>query len=644
MFERRDYWALVLTLILRLLVPFSLLILSRNLFLIFNQDLFPPFSIQDWFLLNFYGLRFDISALVAFNILFIFFYLFPLPAIYPKLNGFRALFWLFIIINGSLLLFNCIDIIYYRFTLKRSTGDLFSFVLTSPDIIWLVPQFLIDYWYMTLIWLGLVGILAFTYQQIPTVVVNPRKDIRQFLLLIIIWVISAGFIVLGIRGGFQLKPLRPINAVEILGPQFGPVVLNTPFSIMKTFKKETLSDPGYYSPEQLAEHFKPIKNYYRDSNSFKQLNVVLIIMESFSKEYMGPPYGVEGLTPFLDSLAREGLFFQMAFANGKKSMEALPAMISGIPTLMEEPYITSIYSGNQISGLPVLLKRQGYSSLFFHGGSTGTMGFDAYCKLAGFDEYFGREDYPEESDYDGAWGIFDEPFFQYFAQKLEGHREPFFATFFSLSSHHPYPLPPHYKNIFPEGKHPLFKTVSYADYSLKKFFETISKAPWFQRSLFIITADHTAESFDPYFKSSYGNYSIPLLFYCPSDTSLKGSSNKITQQLDILPTVLDYLNYPQDFFSLGESALNPDLLSGFSINYLNQVYQYIEADYALQFNGKKSIGLYNIRSDSSQSENLLTSSPDMVNQLEPKVRMFIQGYNQSLIQNSLTQKNYQNVP
>ena len=297
-------------------------------------------------------------------------------------------------------------------------------------------------------------------------------------------------------------------------------------------------------------------------------NVVIIIMESLSKEFVGY-YNDTGLTPFLDSLSNHSLVFNNAFANGLRSIEALPAITASIPTLSNTPFITSSYSQNNFNSMASLLNKKGYSTSFFHGGTKGTMGFYGYCKKAGFKKYYGLEEYNNNQDYDGSWGIYDEPFFKFFANKLSAETKPFFSTIFSLSAHPPYSLPKKYLNNFKDGKLEIHKLIQYSDFSLKTFFNSIKNEKWFSNTIFVITADHTSpKSADSKYKNRIGRYSIPMLFYAPA-LNIKGVDSTITQQIDIMPTLLDLLNYEDDFFAFGESVFNKD---GWAIHYNNKRY------------------------------------------------------------------------
>jgi len=368
--------------------------------------------------------------------------------------------------------------------------------------------------------------------------------------------------------------------------------------------------------------------------TFKKLNVFVIALESFSKEYIGALNGKsKGYTPFLDSLISESLTFTNAFSNGKTSIEGIPAIVSSIPTWMNEPFITSPYGSNQMNSLANLLKQQGYYSAFFHGGTDGTMGFDAFTNLAGYDDYFGRKEYNNEKDYDGNWGIWDEEFLQYTANTINKKQQPFFATVFTLTSHHPFRVPDKYKNKFKEGPLPIEKSISYTDFALRKFFESAKKMPWFNNTLFVLSADHTGISDDAYYTNDIGNYSIPIIYYMPN-SQLKGFDSTITQQIDIMPSVLDFMNYPSPYFAFGNSVFDKHK-QHFALTFRSDLFHLIENNYILQFDGDKATDLYHYTTDSLLKDNLYNKEPEVSASMENKIKAIIQTYQQSLINNKM---------
>ena len=367
---------------------------------------------------------------------------------------------------------------------------------------------------------------------------------------------------------------------------------------------------------------------------------MVIILESFSREHIGvlnrslDNGRYQGFTPFMDSLIRVGLYFD-AFANGKTSIQGIPSVLSGIPSLMNESFIQSEYAAGKYTSLAGLLKPKGYTTAFFHGGTNGTMGFDSYTRLVGFDHYYGRSEYHNERDYDGKWGIRDEEFFQYVANTVNGFRQPFAAALFSLSSHHPYHVPGKYVNIFRTGKLPIQQSIMYADYSLGEFFHTVSHMPWYKNTLFVITADHTSEGYYPYYQSNIGQYAVPLLFFKPG-SKLQGRSGAIAQQTDVMPTVLNYLGYDKNYLAFGTDLI--DSVSApyhFSIHYINGFYGLIKDGYYMEFNGSRCTSLFNIAKDPDQKVNLVAKGLPEKDKLEQFIKAYIQQYNNRLIENRM---------
>jgi phosphoglycerol transferase MdoB-like AlkP superfamily enzyme len=325
----------------------------------------------------------------------------------------------------------------------------------------------------------------------------------------------------------------------------------------------------------------------------------------------------------------------VSVSNGRKSIDAMPSILASIPSL-ETPYIISHYANNQINGLPSLLKKKGYYTAFFHGAPNGSMGFDSFAKLAGFDVYFGLDQYPKKDDFDGMWGVWDEPFLQFFASELDSFHEPFMASVFTISSHHPFEVPTKYKGKFKKGPAPIVEVVGYTDYALKEFFNKISGSKWFNNTLFVITADHTNESFHKEYQNDYGVYSIPVIFYKPG-SNLKGVRNRIAQQIDIMPTVLNYLNYDEEYIAFGNDLLN-DSIESFAFNTNGSTYNIYMKDHLLEMIDNKPVSLFNYKQDTYLQNNLLGKDPVLEQVMEEKLKAIMQTYNGRLIRNDMTVK------
>lgn len=631
----------------RLGIAFLVYTIARLLFLVFNYSYFSDLSP----LLFFYALRFDLCAITFLFFPFILLSVIPFHLksgrLYQKLLSF-----FFHLSNILSLTLNCIDIEYFKFTLKRTTSDIFSLIGFGEDFVSLLPQFAVDFWYVIVIWLAITAFSVFLYrktfpenkQGLPSNT-DSGSDLpvrarlwKSYLFETLVFSVFLVVFIIGSRGGLQLRPINIINANAFTSPQNIPLVLNTPFTIIKTMNEEVIAEREYFQSDKLDSLYSPIHQFSK-KEGFPGLNVVIIILESFSNEYIGvmdPEIERETYTPFLDSLAGQSLVFDRCFANGKKSIEGIPAIVSALPTLMNNPFISSPYSANKINSLANILKKEGYQTGFFHGGTNGTMGFDAFSQAAGFDKYYGRYEFNNDSEYDGHWGIYDEEFFQYFCRNLSGFREPFLGCIFSLSSHHPFTIPEKYGSLFNEGKLKIHKSIQYTDFSLKRFFEAASKSQWFKNTLFIITADHTSTTTLPFYNSTSGIYSIPLLFYSPGRIN-PGTDHRTTQQTDILPSALHLLNYPEKFVAFGQSVFG-EREPGFAISFMNNIYQIITEKNVIQFDGEEIIGTYHFVNGQLEKSNILANDSPDTEQTLNKLKAIIQSYNYRLIKNKLVEQ------
>jgi phosphoglycerol transferase MdoB-like AlkP superfamily enzyme len=618
----------------RLLLQILLLLLcyfmSRTAFTLINHDHFSTLTVREFFRLEFYATRFDISAILLTNVLYIFLFLFPVH-IWNMPKWENMTHWVFVIGNATVFLFELSDWAYFPFNHKRSTADVLNMVTRKGDFFTLLPTFVIDYWYVPVAWLLLVFLLHVINKRIrratPLAAPALSSDVKVFALQFLYMCTFITVMVFAIRGGTQMKPIVLTDAVKYADNEYVPIVLNTPFSIISSLQNEKLPELHYMSDKDARTYINPIKQYNR--NRADKPNVVVIILESFSKEFTG--MGRQSYTPFLDSLMGVSLTCTDAYANALRSAEGIPAIIAGIPSLMEEPITTSVYGNNKITALPNLLKSKGYSSAFYHGGTNGTMNFDIFCANAGYDQYLGRTEYNDEKDYDGNWGIWDEPYLQYFAEGINKMPQPFFATVFTLSSHPPYKLPQQYEGVLPKGKIPIETVVRYSDMALRKFFATASKQAWFSNTLFVITADHTSmvREKEDHFSKNLGLYAIPILFYAPGDSMLRGVYSKPVQQIDILPSVMEYTGYRKPFFAMGNSIFTDD--KRFVINTISGNFQFYKDGYLLLTNNElKPKSLYAYPADSNCTNNILGPNTAIAKDRNVYLRSFRQVYNNSL--------------
>jgi arylsulfatase A-like enzyme len=624
-----NYLNQLLFLLKRLLICYLLYFICRALFYIGNAGLFPSVNFIAFLQDSIYGLRFDTFSIFVGNSLFIFLSIIP-SNLYHKKAYRSVLKWLFVISNSIFIMANCVDIAYYRFTKKRSSSDLFEQIGGQTDMGRLLPQFIKDFWWVLVIYIILIVTLITLYKRVKPIEVKKYvfANLKEWLLITLLFFVFSGCIVIGIRGGFQRIPVDIVNAGSVTIPEEIPIVLNTPFTLIKSVSQEAVINYDFYDEAFLKAHYDPI-HHYKDS-TFQKQNVVVLILESFAKEYTKLGTG-KNLTPFLDSLMGNSLVFTNAYSNGSKSIEGIPAILSGLPSLMENPFINSIYANNVQTSFASVLRKEGYSTAFFHGGINGTMNFDDWAPSAGYANYYGKNEYANNDDFDEFWGVWDEPFLQYSIKKMNELKTPFHSAIFTLSSHHPYFVPKQYKNKFKKGPLENSQSIRYADYALNQFFNTAKKQSWYNNTLFILCADHASISGHPFYSNVVGNQSIPILFF-KGDNSLKGENKTVISQMDILPSALNLLGYNKPFFALGKSFLEGTQRESY---YYGNSTHYVYNDsmlFAFTLNELKSV--VNYKRDSSLYLQLINKYPEIEKKEIEKFKIFIQTYNQTLINNT----------
>lgn len=614
----------------RLFIVLVLYTISRPLFYAFNYWLFPAISIKEAFAIMGIGFFYDISAIVYTNLLFIILHALPFNFRNKKAYQ-KILFIIFFLFNGFALIMNLSDLETYKYSLHRSG---FELVGMQGDITDKAQNYVLQYWYITLIAIAFLYILVKFYPKLSKQDIIEHRHVTQIPLLMLI----IGLCVLGARGGFQMRPITPLSASKYVSMENISIATNTPFQIIYSFNKQSLKEKKYFQTNNVETLFKykqtdPSPDSGIKTNTLPPKNVMVIILESFSSEYIGFFNKNKGYTPFLDSLINQSLIFTNAYSNGKHSNQGIASILASVPSLMDNAFIASQYQPDHFIGLGSILKKHNYATAFFHGGKNGSMNFDIFARGAGYSKYFGKNEFNNPKEDDGEWGIFDEPFFQFTAQKMNTLQQPFGVGIFTLSSHHPYILPPKYINKFPEGTIPMHKMISYVDYSLQKFFDTAKTMPWYNNTLFVFVADHCGPPNGPKGNAKVGMYHIPIIFYTP-DGSLKGQKNYVVQQVDILPTIVDYLNLPDTTSGFGKSMLS-DTSDRYAVNYVNDVYQIINKEYSLLFDGENAIGLYYYPTDTLLTNNLQGTLPDVENDLLNKLKSLIQTYNHVLLKNKL---------
>ena len=629
-----------------LLLAYAVYFLARIIYLTINYSYFyQDLTLVHLFELLGAGLVFDTSAILVTNIPYIVLMLLPWHGKErPAYQQFCR--WVFVIVNSLALAINLIDACYFRFTMRRTTTTVFSEFANEQNLGSIFFTETLNHLYLVF----LFAFVAWGLYRLARYSTLRHDSLRWWhydVAMLLSLAFVAPFVVAGIRGGFAtaVRPITISNANQYVNrPIEAALVLNTPFSLYRTIGKDVFSVPDYFASEQeLEAYYSPV--HRPASGIMDKKNVVVLIVESFGREYIGAlnpcldDSQYKGYTPCIDSLIARSITFSHTYCNGRKSIDGMPSILSSIPMFIE-PFFLTPASMNHVSGLASILGDEGYQTAFFHGAQRGSMGFQAFARSTGFKDYYGREDFSRdkrfggEQEFDGTWAIWDEPFLQYYCAKMSEMKEPFMTAVFTASSHHPYVVPEKYRERFPEEGIEIHKCIRYTDMALGKFFRSASRQPWFKNTIFVLTSDHTNLSDHDYYQTDLGGFCSPIIIYEPGITDLQPAvQDKIAQQIDILPTVLGMLHYPKPYFAFGIDVLNTPAEDTWAVNYLNGIYQYVKHGHVLQFDGQRTRAVYALN-DSLMKHNLVDNCPDQES-MEHELKAIIQQYMARMTQDRL---------
>lgn len=597
---------------------------------------------------------FDTSAILYTNALYAILMLIPLH--WKEKDWWQQMTkWIFIVVNTLCIAVNLADAVYFQYIGRRTTASVFDEFSNEGNIGSIVGVELLRHWYLVLAAIVLVaGLVKLYVRPQGQLRISLLKDrLAYYAIQIVCFAIYIPITICGMRGGATtaVRPITISNANQYVNrPAEAALVLNTPFSLIRTIGKRTFVDPKYYTREELDKIYTPV-HVPADSIAPTHKNVVVLIVESFGREYIGalnaPGFikDYRGYTPFVDSLVQHSVTFDVSLCNGRQSIDGMPSILSSIPRFLEPFFLTSA-SMNKVSGLARELGKNGYYSAFFHGAENGSMGFEAFAKSTGYKDYFGRTEYDKDQrfngdkDFDGMWAIWDEEFLQFYALQMSAMKEPFITSVFTASSHHPYNVPDKYKDIYkdePGDANIMHKCIRYVDYSLKRFFETAKQQPWYKNTVFVITADHTNKSTYAEYQTDLGAFCVPIIIYDPSGQLKPERRHCIAQQIDIMPTVLNYVGYDKPYVAFGKDLFHtPDSMT-WAANYVNGIYQYVHDGHVLQMTEDGTVkALYNYQDDWFMKHNLKDKETKRTSAMERRLKAIVQSYMERMTEDRLT--------
>lgn len=532
----------------------------------------------------------------------------------------------------AFLVYGFIGVFYYPLTKSIVGKEVFTII--GGQEAGIIFSYALEYWWAIILLLILAFFFVKGTSKIKLDLILKYK-ILATICFIMIWGLAA-------RGSISLKPLNHLDAYANLEANAAVSSMTPIYVLLESINQEPLKEAPYLETAELNEFSAQFNKDY-ECDRQDSLNICIIILESFGLEYTGMnEAGAPSYTPFLDSLmtARSTASFNHAYANGLRSMDAISSIYSGVPCLMDAPFVGSLYAHNEIPSVLDRFKEMGYYTSFYHGADEQSMGFKPYLLSHGLDYYEGLQDYPDDKDYDGKWGIYDHAYLPYVAAQIDKMPQPFFTSVFTLSSHHPYTVPEEFSHL-PKGELEIHQSVAYTDASLRSFFNKVKHSKWYENTLFVITADHSSINSKKMYQTRSGRYRVPLLFYLPLDEKPM-TIHTPAQHIDIGPTLLNLVCYDKPFFSLGYNQRD-QLDDPYVVHYEGGVYSVTSSEYSLEMSNGEPIALYNELKDAEHNKNLLKVDEDQrhINMLEANayemlhyLKAYIQNFNHRIITNT----------
>ena len=577
------------------------------------------------------GLRFDLASTMMVSGLFLL--LLNLPG-KIKFNGkyklaLISIFFLAVVVT---LVISLGDIYYYQFSKRRISYEIFNLMKSVPELWKIIIK---DYLVQLLITGVLIILLGGVWFKI---LLRKTKGVYQGIANdLIYFILTVGIIIISIRGGFQLKPLRESYAFRNDNIALGHLSLNAIFTTIRTLNRGDLRQYNFYPVHQARE---TVKNLLKEDNEVylndeytvmrqrtaahtrqNKMNVVIFVMESWSGNLTDQTMNVKNPTPNYRELVKKGIHYTNFYASGQRTIQGIQAVVGSIPNVAYDDILGSPIEQNKLRPLGNILKEFGYKTIFIHGARAGSMGFESFAKLSGFDKYISKDDFDmTKAKDDGTWGIFDHYVFERANDEFKKMGEPFLGVIMSLSSHSPYAVPSDEFKYYDSkvANYKFLNSLRYSDWSLGKFFEIAQKAEYFKNTLFVIVADHAEGTGE---KSLIELFRIPCLFYAPA--YLKPSiDSSVHSQVDILPTVLDVLDLPAAHSSFGLSMRSRK--EGFAYISSGNIIGWLMGDWFLIGDQEKNISLYNIREDIKLTSNRIQSNPAAADLMRRQMLSYLQ--------------------
>lgn len=559
---------------------FLTLFLHRILFFVvysYRLEEFSFFILLKAFLI---GFRFD---WVTISILLVGFYFLSLWDKASKLRPYRY-FWTItpLVIYPFCLVHLFADLLYFENANKHIGYEAIVF-LGDLDVLLSsafkeTPFKILSF--LVFITLYITGIRYWFSKQKIADQINTKGSFRSNSIVSILWIL---FFFIGLRGGPQESPLRASEAIISDNALINQLALNGIYTTINDFKSQAIpkhlkmtdkdmlavvrEEIEYSGSEFVNDPEFPLVRRIKGIPGRKPINVVLVIQESWTGKYVWPIsdgfwLGKE-VTPYYNRLAKKGHSFRKFYANGGRTSNALLSVLTSVP---DRPGLTAIRTPQILSNFSAignLFSEFGYQTSFITGDD---LKFDSLATILphfGFKTLIGKEDFRKSGKYSiGAWGYDDEHLYTKALEEMDLYQKnnkPFLMTILTMTTHYPYKVPnPKYEIYEPTvTDFDYLNTYHYSDSALEVFMKEIQKKKYFEDTLFVFVGDHTHHRYLSY----YEDRMVPFLLYSPKYIKPM-LDERISSQLDVLPTILGVVGKETYFAGFGKDMLASGVKSG----------------------------------------------------------------------------------
>lgn len=376
------------------------------------------------------------------------------------------------------------------------------------------------------------------------------------------------------RSTFDHRPINPSTVAFSTDPMVNDLALNSTYSVLYAVYESIHDAEGgisygkmpeekvldlvkqemHIEPSEFTNSAIPTLHRHKENNRKKNpLNLVIILEESMGAEFVGSLGGLP-LTPHLDRLAEQGIWFENLYATGTRSVRGIEAVVAGFPPTPGRSAVKLPRSQRNFFTIAQLLRNNGYDTSFIYGGESHFDNMRRFFMNNGFNWVIDEDDF-DAAVFRGSWGVSDEDLFERAHRKFSTYGEkPFFSLIFTSSNHSPFEFPDSRIDYYDPKKQTEKNAVKYADYALGTFFEKAKQSDYWEHTVFLVVADHNSRvrgaSLVP-----IKRFHIPALILGPQIKPAIISS--VSSQIDLPPTLLSLIGFSGEYPAIGRDLTDP---------------------------------------------------------------------------------------